>query len=255
MNWQVLILAASRGPDDPLAKHFGLLHKCLLNISGKPMLQHVYDALRQEPRITEISICIEDENIAHKALGPSRPARITKPRNSAAASALANVSDMQFPILLTTGDHALLTPQMLADFISASEAANADLTVGLASAETILQAFPHAKRTFLKFGQDRVSGCNLYGLKNANALKALEFWQHIEKNRKSPFKLMRAFGLKVLWSWATGRTNLQHAFGLASQKLGLHAAPILMAQAEAAVDVDKPADKALAEEILAARGD
>ena len=253
MNWQALILAASRGPDDPLAKHFGLLHKCLLPIAGKPMLQRVCEALTKEARIASIHICIEDAGIIAKALPDAATFTIHPADKTAAASALRSVATMQFPILITTGDHALLTPEMLNDFLTASEQSQADITIGLASAEVILQAFPNAKRTFLTFGKDRVSGCNLYGFKNQQALKALAFWQHVEKNRKSPLKLMRAFGLRVLWAWATGRTNLHHAFSLASQKLNLHAEPILMRQAEAAVDVDKPADKHLAEEILAKR--
>lgn len=248
MKWQALILAGSRGPQDPLARHYGLLHKCLLPVGGVPMLWRVAAALDAEPRIRRVSVCIEDASLLPKSLG------FVQASTSAAASALQGVAKTGLPVIITTGDHALLTVSMVTDFLNASEAADADITVGLARAETILEAFPQAKRTFLKFRRDRVSGCNLYALKTERALKALEFWQQVEANRKSPFRLMRAFGLQLLAAWALGMLNLDQAFALASRRLGLVAKPVLMAQAEAAVDVDKPADKELAEAILAKRG-
>jgi hypothetical protein len=47
--------------------------------------------------------------------------------------------------------------------------------------------------------------------------------------------------------------NLDSAFAIASRRLGLEARPILLPFAEAAVDVDKPEDKELAERVLNAR--
>ena len=44
--------------------------------------------------------------------------------------------------------------------------------------------------------------------------------------------------------------NLERAFAIASRRIGIVARPILLPFAEAAIDVDKPADKELAEQIL-----
>ena len=44
---------------------------------------------------------------------------------------------------------------------------------------------------------------------------------------------------------------LEKAFELASQKIGISARPVLLPFANAAVDVDKPEDKELVEEVLA----
>lgn len=247
-------MAAGRGPDDPMAKAYGVTHKCLLEVGGIPMLARVVDVLNRHPRIGRILISIEDETLIKKALGrDAAQVEFVASGDSAAASALLALASgrLTHPVLLTTADHALLTPEMVTDFLDASEAVKADLTVGLARAETILKAYPNAKRTFLKFGRDRVSGCNLYGLKNAESARVLQFWRAVEQDRKSPMKLMRAFGPRLLLAWATGLTSLQGAFKLASKRLGVAAIPVLMRQANAAVDVDKPADKELVERILA----
>ncbi len=254
MKWDALIMAAGRGPDDPMAKAYGVSHKCLLEVGGIPMLARVVDVLSRHKSIRRIFISIEDETLIKKALGrDAEHVEFMRSGDSAAASALLALGSgkLTHPILLTTADHALLTPEMVSDFLGASEAVKADLTVGLARAETILKAYPNAKRTFLKFGRDRVSGCNLYGLKNANTARVLEFWRTVEQDRKSPLKLMRAFGPRLLLAWATGLTSLNGAFRLASKRLGVTAVPVLMRQANAAVDVDKPADKELVERILA----
>ena len=252
MNWTALVLAAGRGPDDPMAKAYGVSHKCLLPVGGVPMLARVVEALSACPRVGRILIAIERPALLRQALGglENRVEFIASGPSASASVLAALASDPQFPVLVTTGDHALLTRAMLDEFITASERSGADLTAGLASAQAILAAFPLAKRTFLKFGKDQVSGCNLYGFLTPRARMAADFWQHVEANRKSPFRLARAFGPALLFCWATGLTSLAHAFRLASRRLKLRAVPVLMRDARAAVDVDKPADKELAEEIL-----
>jgi hypothetical protein len=125
--------------------------------------------------------------------------------------------------------------------------------VALARDTVILEAYPQAKRTFLKFGPDRVSGCNLFALRTAHALKAVELWQSLDQARKKPWRLIAAFGPTALWRFGFGKLTLDSAFALASRKLAISAKPVLMPFAEAAIDVDKPADLELAEAILKSR--
>ena len=252
-HWQALVLAGGRGPDDPMAKAYGVSHKCLLLIAGVPMLQRVLDILGAEPAIGRIAVSIETPEL----LAGLRSNAVQAPTSTTAArSAIAAIDSgaVQLPLLLTTGDHPLLTPQMLRHFLSAAQRSKADLCVGLARAETILAAYPQSQRTFLAFGPDRVSGCNLFALKTPRALKALERWQYLEALRKKPWRLFSAFGPLALVRFVTGRMTLESAFAIASRKLGLQAEAILLPFAEAAIDVDKPADKELAELILSQRG-
>ncbi len=82
----------------------------------------------------------------------------------------------------------------------------------------------------------------------------LERWQYLEQVRKKPWRLIAAFGVMPLLHYLTGTLTLQSAFQIVSRKLGLEVRPVVMPFAEAAIDVDKPADKDLAEEILVKRG-
>ncbi len=256
---RALVLAASRGPDDPLAKAFGLPHKCLLEVAGEPMLRRVVRALACAPEIADIAIVIDDEKAARQALGPelAARARFLPPKDSASASTLAALEDLwreqpDMPVLVTTGDHALLSPEMIREMVRAAmREPEADLLVGLAAREKVRRAFPEVKRTWLKFGPDAVTSCNLFLFRSAQALNAARFWQQVERNRKKPWRIARAFGLwpliRLLLGWAT----LGQAFELASARLGVRAVPVLLSLPEAAVDVDKPEDLALAERIAA----
>jgi GTP:adenosylcobinamide-phosphate guanylyltransferase len=256
MKWRAILLAAGRGPSDPMAAAYGVSHKCLVEVGGIPMLRRVVETLADHPSIGEISVAIDNRDVGFQALGDAASKVEFVPTAESAArtvSMLLARSQGDYPILLTTADHPLLTAAMIDSFLAGSVAGPSDLTVGLASAETILAAYPDASRTFLRFGDDRVSGCNLFGLLNPNAAKAIDFWHYLEPLRKKPWRLFAAFGPMAILRFFTGNMNLERAFAVASRRIGIVARPILLPFADAAVDVDKPADKELAEEILAKR--
>ena len=83
----------------------------------------------------------------------ARDVRFLRSGESAARSALAAIPEnSEFPWLITTGDHPLLTVEMLHYFLAEAARSHADLCVGLATAETIVARFPEARRTYLAFG-------------------------------------------------------------------------------------------------------
>lgn len=251
--WHALVLAAGRGENDPMAKAFGVTHKAKLALGGTPMLQRVVTALQASANVGKITVCIESRAILADILGRSADAVSFCPSaSSAPASVLAALAgNISYPVLVTTADHALLTPAMVDHFCNEATANAADCSVGLATAETILAAYPQSVRTFFRLGRDRVSGCNLFALTNARAKLLVERWQYLDQHRKQPLKLVSAFGFAALVRFALEWINVQSAFRLVSERLGLHVRPVLMPFAEAAIDVDKPSDYELVESILA----
>ena len=248
MDWRAIILAAGRGPDDPMAKAFGVAHKCTIAVAGKPMLAHVLTALAVSPIKKPVVISIDDPAAI---AGIARDAKILKSKDSAPASALDAITSIgSYPVLVTTGDHPLLTAEMISHMMRKSETSGSDVLIGLATAETIFAAYPETKRTWFNLGGTRVSGCNLFAVMNENGLRLLDTWQHLEQKRKQPWKLVFAFGLRPLWLFVTGKLTPWRAFNHVSEKLGIKANPIFLPFAEAAIDVDKPSDHALAEAIL-----
>ena len=254
-KWSAVVLAAGRGPDDPMAKAFGVAHKCGIAVAGVPMLQRVLGALTGAEVGLPILVSIDNADAGVHAAGAlSAQARMLAAANSAPSSAKAAVlAAGTFPVLVTTGDHALLTAEMVTDFCARALSSKADFCVGLATAETILVAYPETKRTFFRLGRDRVSGCNLFAVTSPAGLRLFDVWHDMERNRKKPWKLVAAFGLRPLLAFALGKLTLQKAFDEMSRRLGFRIAPVLLPFAEAAIDVDKPSDHALAEQIIRQR--
>ncbi len=256
-----LVLAARRTADDPVALVAGVRNKCLADIGGAPILARVIDALTASGKIGSILVSTDDsaglrDEPALEALISSSSVRLVPSGTSAPQSVLLElareVNGAVFPVLVTTGDHALLSPAMVRHFCAETEAGAADLTVGLARAETVRSRFPEARRTYLRFRGGTYSGCNLFALRAREALRVVAFWSRAEKHRKSPLRLLRAFGPTPFALFALGLLTLDQAMRMASRKLGAHVAPVLMPQAEAAIDVDKPADLALVRRIVGA---
>lgn len=250
----VLILAGQRCKDgeplpDALCQHAGVKWKALLPIHGKPMTNYVLAALDASVGLSrpywvsglDVSLLEANLNQSPSADGP------------ASSVVEAAVASLPYPFLVTTCDHALLTPNMVEYFLESAKNSGADFALGLASKSVIQPAYPETKRTYLKFKDDSVSGCNLFYVKNEKGLEAIKFWRAAQHDRKKPVKLARRLGIGMLLKYISGRLTLSGAFEHASNRLNINAKPILLPFAEAAIDVDKPSDLTLVEEILAKR--
>jgi 2-phospho-L-lactate guanylyltransferase (CobY/MobA/RfbA family) len=222
----------------------------------------VVRALRATPGIGRIALSIED---------PAALAAVPELAGLAREGALAVHRSLPSPsrsvldvlrglprgrsLLVTTADHALLRPQIVARFLADAEATRSDLAVGLVAASILRARFPESKRTYLRFRDDGYSGANLFLFRTPVAQRAAEFWVRAERFRKRPWRLVSAFGPVSLALFLLRRLDLDAALARASRAVGARIAAVRLPHPEAAVDVDKPADLALARAIDAAEQD
>ena len=254
-SFTALVLAGSRGPDDPIARHCGIQHKCLAPVRGAPMLARVLQALDTSSSIGRIFVSLADPAIL-PGLAPA--ARCTALISGATPGtsvlqALDEISD-PLPLLITTADHPLLSAAMVDGFCAEARATGADLVAGLTDARVIRAAYPEARRTYIRFADAAYSGANLFALLTLEGRRAVAFWRRVEQERKRPWRLVRAFGLGPLLAYLLGRLTLDDAMARASLVIGARVAAARLPFAEAAIDVDKPADLALVETILSRSG-
>lgn len=127
------------------------------------------------------------------------------------------------------------------------------MAAGLTPEAVLLAAHPHARRTFLKFRDGRYTGSNLFAVLTDDGLKALRFWRRVERERKRPWRIAKAFGLRSLLAYVLGRLTLDETMIRASNAIGAKVRAVITPLAEAGIDVDKPEDLALVEEILRQR--
>lgn len=257
-KYTCLVLAAGRGKNDPMAQAFKAAHKCLLLICGVPMICRVLESLKNTGSVGKTLISIESDtvlannNAVKKYLGKTGAA-IIQSKDRASTSLLAAITELDFPILVTTADHALLTPKIVEDFLTSAEKLDCDLAAGLVHESSIAEAYPDTKRTYLRFSDGGYSGANLFALMNEDSLKVIHFWKNVERERKKPWKLIRAFGLKPLFKWLFGMLSLEAAFKEASLILSANVKPVILSDPHASIDVDKQSDHDLVEKILAKR--
>jgi len=254
-SFTALVLAGSRGPDDPIARHCGIEHKCLAPVGGAPMLVRVLQTLAASSSIGRIFVSLADPAILPGlASAPRCTALISGPTPSTSVLAALETIPDPLPLLITTADHPLLSATMVDGFCAEARAKGVDLVAGLTDARVIRAAYPEARRTYLRFADAAYSGANLFALLTPESRRAVAFWRGVEQERKRPWRLVRAFGLGPLLAYLLGRLTLDDAMGRASTAIGARVAAARLPFAEAAIDVDKPADLALVEMILSRTG-
>jgi GTP:adenosylcobinamide-phosphate guanylyltransferase len=255
-----LVLAGSRGGSDDLAAAQGQRHRALIPVGGVPMLVRVVRTLRAAPSIGKIVVSIDDP----AALDPVPELRslvaggalaVRRSERSPSRSVVVALESLPAgePVLVTTADHALLTPEMVEHFTRACGREPADVRVALVAASLLRARFPESKRTYLPMRDDLYSGANLFAFLTPAAKRAAEFWVRAEASRKRPWRLALAFGPRALIAFWRRRFDLDAALEQVSRVIGARVRAVKMPFAEAAIDVDRAADLELATRILSER--
>lgn len=257
---RVLVLAGRRGGPDPVALARSRTHKALVPVDGVPMLVRVVDALRTACDPTSLSICSDDPALLRSA--PALEALAVRGAIRAVPSAVSPAASVQLflerepdggPLLVTTADHALLTPEMIRHFLREGLARRAALVAAVVEAPLFRRRFPRARRTFIRLRDGALTGANLFLFRSPEALRAADFWRRIEGVRKRPWRIAAAFGPGALLLFVLGRLGRQEALERVSRAMGLEVDLVAMPFAECAVDVDTPADLELVDDVLARR--
>ena len=250
-----LVLAASRGNLDPLAQAGGVSHKCFIDISGQPMLRRVVRAVLESGRIGRTIVAIEPDSIEEaKAILADLPGaagiEYVASRENIAASVDAVATPDILPLVITTGDNALHTDEMVRFFCDALDWVNEDAAIGLTPAHYILEKYPEGNRAFHRFRDGAFSSCNIYALMNARSLKATRVFATGGQFGKRPKRLIGAFGLSAFLIYKSRLLKLRTFLKFLSLAIGVKTAPVLMPFAEGPIDVDRMQDWDLANRIV-----
>jgi GTP:adenosylcobinamide-phosphate guanylyltransferase len=226
------------------------------------MLVRVVRALRASSNVGRIAVSIDDSD-AFEAVPELRELKArgeithhsSLPSPSRSVQDALNGGSLGDRVLITTADHALLTPKIIDHFAACAEQSDADVTVGVVAESVLRATYPSTTRTYLRFRDGGYSGANLFAFRSQKALRAAEFWVRAEAFRKQPWRLASAFGPMTLLLFVSRLLNLDEALERASRAIGCQIRAVPLPFAEAAIDVDRPSDLDLVSEILAARGE
>jgi GTP:adenosylcobinamide-phosphate guanylyltransferase len=256
-GWSAIVLAGERPREDGFAAAHGVAAKALIPVAGEPMVGRVVRTLLASPSIERILLLaqrldpLRSGDLAWIGAEPRISLAESASRIARSVAAYAGGPQAPFPLLVTTADHALLTVDMVESFLA--ESGGTDVAVGLVERRTLEAAYPDNQRTWLRFSDGAYSGANLFALRTEAARAGLELWSSIEQDRKKARKLMLRFGPVLALRALTRTISLDRAIQKIGQRIGFTAKAVRLPFAEAAIDVDKPADLELAEQILRRR--
>jgi len=254
-----LIMAGKRsGVLDPLAERANVAQKCVVPVAGVPMVERVAKQVAACDRVGPIRIVAhEPDEIA--AL-PTIAALIEEGRLTFAEgkfnlvdSVLSGAEGAEFPILITTADNCLVTPEGYAEFIDKCIAAEAGGAAALARKEDVIAADPQGQKRFYQFKDGGFSNCNMYWIGGEHALSAAEIMRGGGQFVKFPSRIIKAFGLVNLLRFRLGNGSKEKLFEQVSKRFGFKLAPIEVSDGHYAIDVDDFRTFEVTEKILKRR--
>jgi GTP:adenosylcobinamide-phosphate guanylyltransferase len=254
VKYTAVVLAGSRPGRDAFAAEFGIDLKALIPVGGEPMVRRPVRALLASGNIAEVVVLSQSPKPIAEALPRDERISVRESHGTIAATMLALCNDPQtrWPLLVTTADHALLDAGIIDEFCAG--AGGADLAIGVVERRVLMLRFPHAKRTWLQFRGGAYTGANLFALGSPRVAPMIELWRSVEQDRKKGWRLIKLAGPGLLLGALLRLLSIDAVLTRLGRKVGLTVKAIRLSNPVAGVDVDKPADHALAEAIFAARG-
>jgi len=252
MKYTAVVLAGSRPGRDAFAEAHGTDLKALIPVGGEAMVQRPVRALLAAEDVSRVIVLSQAPQRIAAAL-PDDPRVTMRSSDKTIAETMLELCfdrETEWPLLVTTADHALLDTEIIDEFLAYAEG---DIAIGVVERATLMRRFPDAKRTWLRFRGGAYTGANLFALKSPKVAAAIELWRSVENDRKKGWRVVSLLGPVVLIGTLLRLLSIDGALGRTGRKLGLDVRAVRLSNPLAGVDVDKPEDHALAESILAGR--
>ena len=252
MKYTAIVLAGSRPGRDAFAEAHGTDLKALVPVGGEPMVRRPVQTLLAAEDIGEIIVLSQAPERIAEVL-PRNPRVSTRKSDATIAATMLELcldKGTQWPLLVTTADHALLDVETVAEFCAYAEG---DIAIGVVEQAVLMKRFPDAKRTWLRFRGGAYTGANLFALRTPKAAAAIELWRSVENERKKGWRVLSLLGPFVLIGTLLRLLTIDGALRFVGRKIGLSVTAVRLSDPVAGVDVDKADDHALAEAILAGR--
>jgi hypothetical protein len=166
----------------------------------------------------------------------------------------ASVEGITFPLLITTGDNVLMTPEALRGFHAFALSEGADGAAMFARKEDILAAHSEGQPRFWQFRDGEFSGCNTFWMRDRPALGLGEVFRGGGQFLKFPKRFIKAFGLSNLIGFRLGLFTTTRMLARISKRFGKVVKVQIAADGRLAIDVDNEFSHSVAERLLKAKG-
>ena len=219
MTWTAVVLAGSRPGRDLFAEQFGTDLKALIPVAGEPMVRRPVRALLETSEIAKIIVMAQETERIADAMASDPRVCVRRSEGTIAETILGLIGDasVEWPLVVTTADHALLDRAMVEEFCNGSQ--GADVAIGVVERANLMRRLPGAKRTWLPFRGGAYTGANLFALRSRQVAPAVELWRSVEQDRKKAWRVMSILGPLMLASVALRLVSLDEVLGQLGGKL------------------------------------
>ena len=232
--WDAVVLAGDQNPKNPVARAGLTPFKAMAPVGDRKLIDFplaALGAMMDEGRIGRIIV----------AAAPDMPALAAGPWDVIeAGQTITDTMQRAFtvvgaPLLVTTCDAAMLTPDILRMFLDGAES-GAELSAGI-SALTSAEATPDAPpRKGFVFGDASYVSTNLFAIATASPEPAFAALARAEKRHPPAEMLLSAM------SWRLRTPSVEEVETKAAKLLGVSAALITLPQPEAGFEVNTALD-------------
>ncbi len=260
-NLNALVLAAGRrGAEDSVARLQGKSHKCFVEIAGEVMLERVIRTLVESGCFRRIFVSIESEELLRAT--PRLAAWLEEGRISFIASratladsvlALGDSVPDATPLVITTGDNALHTPELIRDFVAGFERSKAEVAVAFTREETVRAHYPEVGLAYHRLKDGGYSACNLYAFRSPQAFRSAEVFRSGGQFGKRHWRILKSFGVLPFLLYKLRLATGPQLIARIARNLGTSIEIVMLDYPYGPIDVDNPAFFAISERILEAR--
>ena len=254
-----MIMAGKRsGTLDPLAARAGVTQKCVVPVSGIPMIEHVLRAVAACELVEDIVI-VAHESEAIEAipfvaeLMEAGRLRFRPGAFNLVDSVKSGAEGAKFPIMITTADNCLVTTEGYYEFADKALAAKAGGAAALARKADVVAADPVGQKKFYDFRDGSFSNCNLYWIGMPETLAAAEIFRGGGQFMKFPSRIAKAFGVLNLARFYFGIGDREALFAKLTKRFGFKLTTVVLSNGEFAIDVDEERSFGITEKLLAKR--
>jgi molybdopterin-guanine dinucleotide biosynthesis protein A len=226
-------------------------NKAFVPIAGITLVARTIAALRSAPGVGRIAVVAPPDTRREPALAQADEVRADGPSMTQSLRSGLNGFAPEELVLVCASDLPILSAAAIEEFLALARASSADLVYACVERRAHVAQFPGVPHTWARLRDGTFCGGGCVALR-PRILPALDgLLGRLGAARKNPLRLAAIFGPRVLFEYALGALTIARVERRASELLGWSAVAAICTHPEIAVNVDRAADVALAEKLIA----
>ncbi len=244
------VVLAGGPPDDVARMQPGAANKAFVRIDGITLVERTLRPLRESSAIGRIIVVAPERTHDDSTLALADDIRSdgTKIRTSL-RNGLRDLQPERM-VAVVASDLPILTVAAVDDFVERSLRIDPDIGYGCVERTVHMARFPEVPHTWAALRDGVYCGGGIVTIKPHILPKLEVFIESLGHARKNPLRLASLFGWDMLLRFAIRRLTIAQAQERASKMIGGRVRAIVSPFAETGVNVDRPSDVALAEQLL-----